>query len=57
MKFANYFKGKTKLIIIIIVMLISFIVPDALPFVDELLLFLVAILEYFDSKDNKIKIN
>ena len=53
MKFAEYFKGKTKLIIIVIVMLISWIVPDALPFVDEILLLLVAVLEYIDYKKNK----
>jgi len=53
MKIANFFKGKTKLIIIIVVMLISWIVPDALPFVDEVLLFIVAVIEYLDYKDNK----
>lgn len=53
MKFTEYFKGKTKLIIIVIVMLISWIVPDALPFVDEVLLSLVAVLEYLDYKKNK----
>lgn len=54
MKFAEYFKGKTKLIIIVVVMLISWIVPDALPFVDEVLLLMVAVLEYMDTKDKKI---
>ena len=53
MKFADYFKGKIKLIIILIVMVISFIVPDALPFVDEVLLLLVAVLEYVEIRDNK----